>query len=238
MDPRVKSERNFFKLQKNPYPGRGIVLGLDETGQNLVQVYWLMGRSENSRRIFVADQKTGRVTTIPADPNKVEDPSLTIYDAMLEERTGIYAVSNGSHTKDFARGVDIARLSDLKYEPDNPHFTPRILGLSHVEGPHGLIVWRKSPWSDSVENHLFGYKDVPPGIGMCIHTYLGDGDPLPSFRGEPYAVPLLGDAGNIAAMYWGALHADNRIALAVKTIDIKTGRSSIVITNRFEEVSA
>lgn len=234
------SERNFFKLQKNVYPGRGIVVGLDEDGENLVQVYWIMGRSENSRnRVFLNDG--GRLYTEAADPSKVKDPSLIIYNAMREADRR-FVVSNGRQTdavlKELRAGGSMYQtLLHSTYEPDAPNFTPRITAQCSLVGPclFEMAILRKSRFDDVCERQFFCYEKVPKGIGMCFTTYLGEGDPLPSYRGEPHALPLLGDIENIAEMYWTALDAENKVSLAVKFINQKSEASALSIRNKYKK---
>ena len=237
---------NLFNLGGNPYPGRLIVVGLDETGENLVQVYAIMGRSENSRNRVFGCGDNGRLFTEAADSSKTKDPSLIIYNAMREAHTGIqtlYVVSNGHQTDAVAdecsRNSLVATMIKWEYEPDAPNFTPRITSVTYWGNagfPISLIsILRKSVWSGRCDRHLFGINDIGRGFGYCFHTYSGDGDPLPAFRGEPYLVPLIGDANQIADTFWQALNADNRVSLAVKFIP-KDGPSNIFVINKYEKV--
>lgn len=233
---------NFKALSRNPYPGRGIVLGLNSKGDHLVQIYWIMGRSENSRnRVF--ESADGRLFTVAADPSKVKDPSLIIYNAMLEAN-GVYIVSNGAQTDDVYRSV--RRGGDFEhglrrqtYEPDSPNFTPRITGALELDSAKiaKISILRKSPWDDTCETHLHTYVSLGKGFGYCVTTYQGDGDPLPSFQGEPILLPLEGTMDQIAKKYWAALNPENRVSLAVKFIKIESGESSIKTINRFTKVS-
>jgi IMP cyclohydrolase len=238
--------KNLEALRANPYPGRGIVIGMDEKGENLIQVYWIMGRSANSRNRVFAKNDSGRVFTEAADPTKVKDPSLIIYNAMREDRNKIYyVVSNGDQTDTVMDKYATDRRSlgttllRRQYEPDAPNFTPRITALLD----RGccciaqVSILRKSRSDDSCERITFEYESFAPGFGFCVTTYLGDGDPLPSFRGEPYPVPLAGDAEEITRTYWDALDPENRVSLAVKTIHIKTGVSSVCLQNKYEKVA-
>lgn len=241
----LQAKANFARFSENPYPGRIIIAGLDESGENLVQLYAIMGRSENSRnRVFSTEGS--RLFTEAADPAKVKDPSLIIYNAMLEEddqidRTAV--VSNGHQTDSVTEGLLLGRnLEDLMYdwvyEPDKPNYTPRITATSTwlEDGISiDMSILRKSPFSDACDRHLYEINDVGRGFGYCFHTYSGDGDPLPAFRGEPYLVPLLGDMNNIANAYWEALNVDNRVSLAVKFIP-KKGESKLIIVNQYSKV--
>jgi len=243
--PDKLADENFGWLRDNPYPGRGIVAGLSETGQHLVQVYWIMGRSENSRnRVFKKDDGTGRLYTAPADPAKVKDPSLIIYNAMLEQGSH-YVVSNGDQTDTVLEGYKVPfylqeALSDREYEPDEPNFTQRITATSrlHKFGPFIQIsILRRSLFNSSCDSAAYLYRGLRAGFGFCVTTYSGDGNPLPPFRGEPLLMPLQGDSESVAEEYWLALNEQNRVSLAVKFIEIGNGRSDIKIWNKYQEVA-
>lgn len=234
--------QNFQALQANPYPGRGIVVGLDASAAALVQVYWIMGRSANSRnRVFEAE--AGLLRTAAADPAKVADPSLIIYNAMRELK-GLYVVSNGDQTDTAIQGLLAGAtfsqaLSTRQYEPDRPNYTPRISALCSLRD--GLPIaeislLKRSAFGMGCDRQLFRYESFAPGYGFCVTTYAGDGDPLPSFQGEPRLLPLEGNADRIADAYWAALNAENRVSLAVKMIDIASGASTIVIRNQYQKV--
>jgi IMP cyclohydrolase len=241
---------NLVALNANPYPGRGLVVGLDDTGDNLVQVYWIMGRSPNSRnRVFSADLETGRVFTEAADPSRVKDPSLIIYNAMAETaQPKQYVVSNGHQTDTITQSlrgvfnVDVPgstlfdALSLHRFEPDGPNWTPRISAVSSWH-PYRvqIVVLRRSPWSFACDRSLHSYEDLGAGYGYCVTTYDGDGDPLPSFSGMPYLLPLEGDIDRVAEMFWDFLNAENRVALAVKFIG-RQGKADIKIINAYQKV--
>jgi len=233
---------NEVRLVGNPYPGRGIVVGLDETGQFLVQVYWIMGRSENSRNRVFGKDDTGRVFTEAADPSKVKDPSLIIYNAMREAMPRYcWVVSNGHQTDPLVDSGESFALTMCRwsYEPDAPNFTPRISAASlwgPKDIPNVLIsILRKSLWSDACDRHFYEINDLGKGFGYCIHTYRGDGDPLPAFQGEPYLLTLVGDIEGVANDYWEMLNPENRVSLAVKFIP-KSGLSKVVIRNKYQKV--
>ena len=239
---RRQANENLEALRKNPYPGRGLIIGLDETGRSLVQVYWIMGRSANSRnRVFESDG--GRLWTTAADPSKVKDPSLIIYNAM-RELAGLYIVTNGDQTDTIAQaclaGGDFRQaLNTRVYEPDAPNFTPRISAICSLRegGPFAeLSVLKKSAFGDGCDRHLFRIEAFGAGLGHCVTTYMGDGDPLPAFAGEPYLLPLRGDIESVARTIWEALNEENRVSLAVKFIDAGDGRSSIHVVNKYEKV--
>ncbi|MFI5319978.1 MAG: IMP cyclohydrolase [Myxococcota bacterium] len=235
----VQARENFAaRIGANPYPGRGLVLGSAEGG-GWLQVYWIMGRSENSRnRVFVADGPELR--TEAADPAKLADPSLIIYEAMLE-LPGLYLVSNGDQTRTAhdvleAGGRFEDALEMREREPDAPNYTPRITGaldLRFGEAQFALSILKANGADPSLTDRTtFRPAAPPPGLGLCLTTYQGDGDPLPSFRGEPLWLPLAGSAEAVADAYWDALDRENRVALAVKWV-APTGASQITLRNRF-----
>jgi hypothetical protein len=225
-------------LEANPYPGRGLVVGREPDGAWL-QVYWVMGRSANSRnRVFVAEGATLR--TEPHDPSAVEDPSLILYEAMLEA-DGAHVVSNGDQTRTIrdalaAGGSFEAALATREREPDAPNYTPRISGLLDLRGgePHLALSWLKANLADRsrTDRAYFRPAPPPPGLGLGLTTYRGDGHPLPPFEGEPLWLPLEGDADAVLERYWAALDRENRVALAVKRIPSGGGAASIRVRNR------
>lgn len=237
------AQANFLALSQNPYPGRGIVVGLDETAQYMIQVYWIMGRSENSRnRVFKADS-AGRLYTEAADPSKVKAPSLIIYNAMLEKGP-YYVVSNGDQTDTVIDGFDHEpfslelALGGRHYEPDAPNFTQRITAVSQLAEGGGQIlamsILRKSRFGDRC-NRITYELDSGSGFGFCITTYSGDGDPLPPFCGDPLVMPLVGGMEKIAQAYWDALNEANRVSLAVKWVDVENGHSRIYVINKYKQ---
>ncbi len=226
------------RLEQNPYPGRGLVIGRASDGAWL-QVYWIMGRSPNSRnRIFRAEGPTLR--TEPFDASAVEDPSLILYEAMLE-LPGLYVVSNGDQTRSVADALAAggsfeAALEGREREPDAPNYTPRISGLLDLrEGrPRlALSLLRANPADpDLTDRHCFRPAPPPPGLGLALTTYEGDGSPLPSFRGEPLWLPLEGTPEAVLERYWEALDADNRVSLAVKRVAVEGGPGRLWVRNR------
>jgi hypothetical protein len=243
MDLKSLAERNLAeRLGANPYPGRGLVLGLDDQAHYLIQVYWIMGRSENSRnRVFATDGK--RVWTEPADPAKVKDPSLIIYNAMREVPGGALVVSNGDQTDTICDALEAGgtleeALAKRDYEPDAPNFTPRISGvydLRRIPFAAILSLLRRGAFGDATDRFLWRYEEMEPGYGYCITTYMGDGDPLPAFAGEPFIVPLVGDMGAIACEFWSTLNDANKVALCVKAIDPKSLATNVVILNKLQK---
>ncbi|HOI55957.1 MAG TPA: IMP cyclohydrolase [Phycisphaerae bacterium] len=230
---------NAEALRRNPYPGRGIILGASPDGKRYVQVYWIMGRSENSRnRVFV--NEGGTVRTQAFDASKVKDPSLIIYNA-IRVAGKCHVVSNGAQTDTICDGLAAGKsfessLAKARYEPDEPNFTPRISGvvnLGDADNPMALSVLKGSSAEAGLcLRQTFCYERAMAGVGYCVTTYMTDGNPLPSFAGEPYALPLCDDIKDTARFYWDALNADNRISLAVKTIDRADGTVAIEIVNK------
>jgi len=225
-------ETNIELLKNNRYPGRLIVMGWDETREKFVQVYAIMGRSENSRnRIFVMEN--GVLKTKAFDESKVQDPSLIIYEAMVQSGS-FHVVSNGVQTKDIAQKLNsqmdfFDTLTNWNYEPDEPNWTPRISGYFDTKTKRAaLSIIKKS--GDATERLVFEIENEP----RCIHTYKEDGNPLPSFEDEPYMVPLEGSAKEIAQFYWDILNEENKVALAVKVIDPKTDTFEMEIINKLK----
>ena len=229
-------------LRENSYPGRGLILGRSADGAAWVQVYWIMGRSVNSRnRRFVVEGASLRTEAV--DPSKLSDPTNVIYEAMLE-LPDLFVVSNGDQTRTIvetlgAGGSFEEALESREREDDAPNYTPRISGLIDLRGGmHGvparvaISILRASDADAAQSDRVTTRPALPPdGFGLGITTYAGDGDPLPSFRGDPIWLPLAGGAGHILATYWEALDADNRVALAVKTIPVGGGAGSILVRN-------
>lgn len=236
---------NMESLKNNSYPGRGIIQGMTPDRQNYVQIYWIMGRSENSRnRIFI--NENGFIKTKAYDEAKVTDPSLIIYYPVKfsgeHPHTAVHIVSNGDQTDTIisalsAGGTFESALNTRKFEPDAPNYTPRISGLLDLRMSRYAyqlsIIKPGSPHQpDGCVRYFFNYETALPGIGHCLHTYQGDGNPLPAFMGEPYPVALLNDIGSVADYYWETLHPENRISLLVKFIRIADSAVQIKIINK------
>ncbi len=235
------ANENLGKLKANIYPGRGIVQGLTPSGEKYIQIYWIMGRSENSRnRIFV--EENGFVRTAPFDASKMTDPSLIIYyPARFYNASHI--VSNGDQTDTVYEGLQNGvafekSLESRKFEPDTPNYTPRITGM--IDLSDKLYAYKfsilRSTFNDPdyCERLTFSYEKAQAGLGYCVHTYAGDADILPSFSSYPYHVPVLESIEENLELYWNTLNADNRISLLVKEIDIKTGNTKITLKNCHE----
>ena len=237
-DVRTPARRNFeAHLAGNPYPGRGIVVGRAESGE-WVQLYWIMGRSANSRnRRFAVEG--AELRTEPLDASLVEDATNIIYEAMLEA-ADLYIVSNGDQTRTIHEALTSGgrfgeALGTREREDDAPNFTPRIAGLLDLRGRvHGVepqvslaILRANDADAGRTDRTVFRPAPPPPGLGYGLTTYAGDGNPLPPFRGDPLWLPLAGDVEAILDGYWSALDGDNRIALAAKVIDADGGGSQI-----------
>ncbi len=227
------------ELKGNPYPGRGIVIGKSPDGKKAVAAYFIMGRSENSRnRIFVEDGQG--IRTQAFDPAKMTDPSLVIYAPVrvLGNKT---IVTNGDQTDTIYEGMDRQMtfeqtLRSREFEPDAPNYTPRISGILHIEDgrfSYAMSILKSDNGSpDACHRYTFAYEDCAPGEGRFIHTYQGDGDPLPSFEGEPKRVEILGDLEAFAGMLWDSLNEENKVSLFVRFIDIATGTCESKIINK------
>ncbi|MBR4080283.1 MAG: IMP cyclohydrolase [Clostridia bacterium] len=225
-------------LSENTYPGRGIVLGMDDKGENAVIAYFIMGRSVNSRnRIFV--EKDGGIITKAFDESKMVDPSLIIY-APVRVRGEETIVTNGDQTDtvyDYLRkGMSFEdALRTRCFEPDAPNYTPRISGM--VACDNGKMAYKlsilKSDNGDPEAPQRFFFDFTPKaGVGHFIHTYKCDGNPIPSFEGEPEKVALKGDIDAFTADVWHNLNEDNKVSLFVRYINIKTGETETRIVNK------
>lgn len=238
MDLLTTAEANLRRLAANAYPGRGIVIGQTPDARHLVQIYWIMGRSENSRnRVFVREGDL--VRTAPHDASKVQDPSLIIYHC-VRVLGRCHIVSNGDQTDtvfDALRAGDTFEdaLFGRSAEPDAPNYTARITGLVNLDDEHAYklsIVKVIGHDPGRCVREFFNYGRAIPGVGHCVHTYAGDGKPLPCFEGEPYVVPLANELAEVAEAFWGALNVENRISLLAKFIDAESGRSKVRIINK------
>ena len=230
------------ELQENAYPGRGIVLGRSEDGTKAVAAYFIMGRSENSRnRIFVEEGEG--IRTQAYDPSKLTDPSLIIYAPVrvLGHRT---IVTNGDQTDTVYEGMEKSltfeqSLRSREFEPDAPNYTPRISGLMELENggySYSLSILKSNNGDPACCNrYTFSYENCAAGEGHFIHTYLHDGNPLPSFEGEPKLVAIPDDMEKFTNMLWNNLNPENKVSLFVRYIDIATGKYETVIKNKNQE---
>jgi len=230
--------RNFGELQKTRYPGRIVIVGMSENSQFLIQITAIEGRGANSQNRQYVEDGWGRVSTAPFDPTKVTDPSLIIYTAM-DERGLAYVASNGCQTDAVVRHLTprlADPLADFTYEPDGPNWTPRITAVSWLgrKMRSELTVLRRSRWGEGCDRLSYTFDSFAPGVGHCISTYTGDGNPLPSYYGEPFLLPLLGaDKETVAHSIWNALDQEYRVGLALKWINMETGVSEVFLINRF-----
>ena len=227
------------ELNSNTYPGRGIVIGKTKDGKKAVTAYFIMGRSNNSRnRVFVEDEEG--IRTQAFDPSKLEDPSLIIYAPVrvLGNKT---IVTNGDQTDTIYEGMDKQltfeqSLRTREFEPDAPNYTPRISGIMHVEnGKYNYamsILKSNNRNPEACNRYTFAYENPVAGEGHFIHTYMHDGNPLPSFEGEPKLVEINGDIDEFTNMVWTNLNEDNKVSLFVRFIDIETGEYETRIVNK------
>lgn len=227
------------ELSSNAYPGRGIILGRSLDGTKAVAAYFIMGRSSNSRnRIFVKDGDG--IRTQAFDPSKLEDPSLIIYAPVrvLGNKT---IVTNGDQTDTIYEGMDKQltfeqSLRSREFEPDGPNYTPRISGIMHIESGkynYAMSILKSNHGDpDSCNRYTFAYENPKAGEGHFIHTYMHDGDPLPSFEGEPKLVSIPDDMDEFADMLWKNLNEDNKVSLFVRYINIADGTFETKIINK------
>ena len=224
-------------LATNPYPGRGIVLGKTPDAKTSVAAYFIMGRSANSRnRVFV--EESNGIRTQAYDPSKVEDPSLIIYHPVRQLGRGLI-VTNGDQTdtiRDFLeRGLPMEQaLRTREFEPDGPNWTPRISGLLSPDGSYKLSILKSADAAGSgCLRQTFEYPGQA-GLGHFLHTYVTDGNPIPTFHGEPELVAIDGDIDTFTAALWENLNEDNKISLFVRFTDLATGTFTQRIINKYQ----
>ena len=222
-------------LQQNTYPGRSIVLGKHKDGKHMVIAYFIMGRSVNSRnRIFVADGDGLRPQA--HDPAKLSDPSLVIY-APVRDLNGVQIVTNGDQTDtiyDFmSQGKTFEEaLRTRTFEPDPPIYTPRVSGIIE-NGNYKLSILKSADGNpSSVRRYFFEYTDPIAGQGHFIHTYRCDGNPVPSFEGEPEQVEIDGTLDGFTDTIWESLNEDNKVSLFTRFINLETGEFETRIVNK------
>lgn len=233
------------ELSGNTYPGRGIVIGRSADGKNAAIAYFIMGRSENSRnRIFVEDGEG--IRTQAYDPSKMKDPSLIIYSPVRVPDPSHTIVTNGDQTDTVFDGLKKGltfeeSLRFREFEPDGPNYTPRISGLLTIEngvfGYQMSILKSRGGNPDQCIRETFDYSHAPAGCGHFISTYMHDGNPLPSFEGEPKPVEIPDDIDEWTDMLWASLNEDNKVSLFVRYIDISTGDYETQIINKNENVT-
>ncbi len=227
------------ELAGNSYPGRGIVIGKSADGKYAVSAYFIMGRSENSRnRVFVEDGEG--IRTQAFDPSKLSDPSLIIYAPVrvLGNKT---IVTNGDQTDTIYELMDKQQtfeqaLRTREFEPDAPNYTPRISGIMHIENGtynYAMSILKSNNGNpDACNRYTFAYQNPVAGEAHFIHTYMGDGNPLPSFEGEPKLVELDGDIDSFTKLIWENLNEENKVSLFVRYIEIETGKYETRIVNK------
>lgn len=227
------------ELSGNAYPGRGIVIGRSANGKYAVTAYFIMGRSSNSRnRVFVTEGEG--IRTEAFDPSKLEDPSLIIY-APVRVLGKDTIVTNGDQTDTIYDGMKAGQtfeqsLRCREFEPDGPNYTPRISGVMHVENgeyDYAMSILKSNDGDPSCCNrYTFTYDKPIAGQGHFIHTYMHDGNPLPSFCGEPKKVAISDDMDEFTQMVWENLNEENKVSLFVRYIDIATGEYRTKIINK------
>ncbi len=229
------------ELSGNTYPGRGIIIGRTKDGSKAVTAYFIMGRSSNSRnRVFVTDGEG--IRTQAFDPSKLEDPSLIIYAPVrvLGEAT---IVTNGDQTDTVYDGLKAGKtfeesLRIREFEPDAPNYTPRISGVLRVKDgkfSYEMSILKSNHGDPSDCNrYTYSYENPVAGEGRFIHTYMGDGNPLPSYEGEPTLVTIADDIDTYTKELWESLDPDNKVSLFVRYINIETGEYETKIVNKNE----
>lgn len=227
------------ELKNNAYPGRGIVIGRTPDGTHAVTAYFIMGRSSNSRnRVFIEEGKG--IRTQAFDPSKLEDPSLIIYAPVrvLGNKT---IVTNGDQTDTVYEGMDRQltfeqSLRCREFEPDGPNYTPRISGIIHLENggcSYAMSILKSNNGNpEACNRYTFAYENPVAGEGHFIHTYMHDGNPLPSFEGEPKLVGMMDDMESFTDMLWTSLNEENKVSLFVRYINIATGEYRTKIVNK------
>ena len=227
------------ELSSTSYPGRGIVIGKTPDGKHAAIAYFIMGRSANSRnRVFVEDGEG--IRTQAFDPSKLEDPSLIIYAPVRvlgnktivtngDQTDTIYDLMNKQFTFEQA-------LRTREYEPDAPNYTPRISGILHIEGGsynYAMSILKSNNGNpDACNRYTFAYENPVNGEGHFIHTYMGDGNPLPSFEGEPTLVDIPNSMDEFADTVWNSLNEENKVSLFIRYINLEDGTYETKIINK------
>ena len=225
------------KLASNPYPGRGIVLGMSADGKTSVAAYFIMGRSVNSRnRVFLSEPDG--IRTEAYDASKLADPSLIIYHPVRELGRSLI-VTNGDQTDTIReyleQGLSMEQaLRSRAFEPDGPNWTPRISGLVCPDGSYKLSILKSADAAGSACARLFFEYPALPGQGHFLHTYVTDGNPIPTFCGEPERVAIEGDIDAFTAQLWDGLNEDNKISLFVRFTDLQTRKYQQRIVNKHQ----
>lgn len=238
----MKTLNIYDELKSNSYPGRGIVIGKSADGKSAVTAYFIMGRSVNSRNRVFTETEDG-IKTEAADPSKLSDPHLIIYSPVrvLGNKT---IVTNGDQTDTIYELMDKQQtfeqsLRTREYEDDAPNYTPRISGIMHVENGaynYAMSILKSADGNpDCCERFTYTYINPLNGVGHFIHTYMGDGNPLPSFEGEPKKVEIPNDIEEFTGKLWEALNEDNKVSLFVRYIDIASGNAVSKIVNKYSK---
>ena len=225
-------------LENNTYPGRGIIVGKTPDGTRAMAAYFIMGRSANSRnRIFT--EKQGEVFTEPFDASKVEDPSLIIYAALRSLEKHLI-VTNGNQTDTIYDGLQAGKsfseaLETREFEPDPPNYTPRISAMLTFEKEdftYQMSILKSADAAGSACNRFtWNYAPIS-GLGHFLHTYVCDGNPIPTFQGEPERIVLCDDLDEMTDRLWKALNEQNKISLYVRTVNLKTGETDSRLVNK------
>lgn len=224
------------ELAYNTYPGRGIILGKTPNGEKAVIAYFIMGRSENSRNRIFENNDRGGIRTKAFDESKMVDPSLIIYNPVLK-LDGKTIVTNGDQTDtiyDFMKEGKCYRQALLtrEFEPDAPNYTPRISGVVKPNGDYNLSILKSNMGKPQCLRFFFEYP-AEAGLGHFIHTYKCDGDPIPSFEGEPTPVEIVtNDIDVFTSLIWNNLDEDNKVSLFTRFIDLETGEEEDRIVNK------
>jgi len=227
------------ELKENSYPGRGIIIGKSADGKNAVTAYFIMGRSVNSRNRVFTETEDG-IKTEAFDPSKLTDPHLIIYSPVrvLGNKT---IVTNGDQTDTIYELMNKQftfeqALRTREFEDDAPNFTPRISGIIKADKDgfnYAMSILKSANGNpDSCRRYTYGYENPVAGEGHFIHTYMGDGSPLPSFEGEPKQVTMYDDMEEFASNLWKSLNEDNKVSLFVRYIDLETGETKSKIFNK------
>ena len=225
-------------LENNTYPGRGIIIGKTPDGTKAMTAYFIMGRSENSRnRIFT--ERNGEVFTEPYDAAKVQDPSLIIYAAVRQFENNLI-VTNGNQTDTVYDGLKAGKsfseaLESREFEPDGPNFTPRISGMltfGNGDFRYQMSILKSADAEGSACNRFtFTYSPLN-GLGHFLHTYVCDGNPIPTFQGEPERIAVCDDIDEMTGRIWNSLNEQNKISLYVRYVDLETGKAENRLINK------
>ena len=226
------------ELNTNSYPGRGIVLGKSADGKNAVIAYFIMGRSVNSRNRIFEENDRGGIRTKAFDESKMEDPSLIIYNPVLKlgEKT---IVTNGDQTDtiyDYLKDgkTVFEALQSREFEPDEPNYTPRISGVLEKNGDYMLSISKSNNGKPQCVRNYFEYP-AEAGLGHFIHTYKCDGNPIPSYEGEPTLVEIGNESiDDFTKSVWDNLNEDNKVSLFTRYINLETGEEQTRIVNKNE----